>query len=330
MASTSIAMATYNGARYLSEQLESFSRQSIPPDELVVCDDGSTDATIDILNDFAKGVPFPVKIVRNEKNLGYALNFAKAASLCKSDIIFFSDQDDIWHPFKIEVVVEHMRKTGAAAVSHDCDVVNDFRQVILPSYVKYIEKSGLGAWQNIHGCCIAFRRYLIDTFGWPPEGYMPGHDRWVIFLSILISKRSIIPEVLISRRIHDKNVSGIWGGGNNKLRYFLIKIKIPPFTSSEELDLHTAYWAPSSSPSAYSIFLKSTPAGVSRIQLNRAELALKRRQRVKNFVNSDLYKRNYLRILIVIYLFFTLNYRNAHGIHGVLLDILGRRNKFDW
>lgn len=98
----SVAMCTYNGAQYLQEQLDSIAGQSRLPDELVVCDDGSTDVTLEILEDFQKGASFPVKIYRNETNLGPIKNFEKAIMLCSGDIIALSDQDDVWMPQKLE------------------------------------------------------------------------------------------------------------------------------------------------------------------------------------------------------------------------------------
>lgn len=97
----SIAMATYNGAKYLQEQLDSFVTQTRQPDELVVCDDGSSDATVEILRHFAAGAPFAVEIHENEVNLSHAKNFEKALSLCGGDVIFFSDQDEVWFPEKV-------------------------------------------------------------------------------------------------------------------------------------------------------------------------------------------------------------------------------------
>jgi glycosyltransferase involved in cell wall biosynthesis len=92
----SVAMATYNGERFLEEQLFSIARQIRLPDEMVVSDDGSNDGTIDILERFATSAPFPVRVYRNIKPLGYGDNFLKAASLCHGDLIAFSDQDDVW------------------------------------------------------------------------------------------------------------------------------------------------------------------------------------------------------------------------------------------
>ena len=94
----SIAMATYNGERFLEEQLRTLSEQVRLPDEVVVCDDGSTDCTQEILAQFAKSAPFPVRLVINDRRLGWRENFLKAASICTSDYIAFCDQDDIWFP----------------------------------------------------------------------------------------------------------------------------------------------------------------------------------------------------------------------------------------
>src|SRR5262249_10160572 len=100
----SIALCTYNGAKYLSSQLESYLAQTCLPDEVVVCDDCSQDETVTILNDFAIRAPFPVRILVNDQNLGSTKNFEKSISLCSGEIIFLSDQDDVWMPNKIERV----------------------------------------------------------------------------------------------------------------------------------------------------------------------------------------------------------------------------------
>lgn len=106
----SIAMTTYNGARYLNDQLDSFSVQTKLPDELVVCDDKSSDNTINILDDFKRTAPFDVKIICNEENIGYTKNFQKALSLCSGDLIFLSDQDDVWLSDKVEIMSSYFNE----------------------------------------------------------------------------------------------------------------------------------------------------------------------------------------------------------------------------
>lgn len=101
---TSVALCTFNGEKYISEQIESILNQTSPIDEIVVCDDGSTDKTIDILNDYQTKYPSVFKIFKNEENLGFIKNFEKAILLCTQDIILLSDQDDVWETNKVEVL----------------------------------------------------------------------------------------------------------------------------------------------------------------------------------------------------------------------------------
>src|SRR6476646_4901088 len=100
----SIALCSYNGAAYLSEQLESIAAQTRTPDELVISDDHSTDDTLRLIEEFAATAGFPVRLSVNESNLGTAKNFEKAISLCRGDVIVLSDQDDVWHSDKLESV----------------------------------------------------------------------------------------------------------------------------------------------------------------------------------------------------------------------------------
>ena len=101
----SIAMATYNGQTFLLEQLQSFTEQTILPDEVVITDDCSSDKTVALINSFKKTAPFKIRVYSNEKNLGYTQNFNKALQLCTNDLIFLSDQDDVWLPTKIEYML---------------------------------------------------------------------------------------------------------------------------------------------------------------------------------------------------------------------------------
>ncbi|MGA8529432.1 MAG: glycosyltransferase, partial [Acidobacteriaceae bacterium] len=114
----SVAMATYNGEKYIREQLDSIARQSLLPYELVVTDDGSTDGTLEMVEDFARSAPFPVKIHRNDVRLGFADNFFKAASLCEGELIAFSDQDDVWLEDKLSVCSSHFVDPDVFLVAH--------------------------------------------------------------------------------------------------------------------------------------------------------------------------------------------------------------------
>ncbi len=98
----SVALCTYNGERFLPQQLASMAKQTRLPDELVVCDDRSTDRTMALVREFAASSPYPVRIFENEHNLGFAANFERAIRLCEGDLIALSDQDDIWYPIRLE------------------------------------------------------------------------------------------------------------------------------------------------------------------------------------------------------------------------------------
>lgn len=99
-----LAIALYNGAKFIRVQLDSIRNQSVAPDKVVMCDDGSSDGTIEIVRDYIEQYNLQDKweLVMNETNLGYARNFYKAMQLCNTDLIFLCDQDDIWCDDKIE------------------------------------------------------------------------------------------------------------------------------------------------------------------------------------------------------------------------------------
>ncbi|MBA3247724.1 MAG: glycosyltransferase family 2 protein [Pyrinomonadaceae bacterium] len=126
MMKLSVAMCTYNGARYLQEQLASLAAQTRPPDELVVCDDCSTDETRAILEEFRARAAFPVRLYFNEQNLRVVRNFAKAISLCGGDIIALCDQDDVWLPEKLSrFEAEFARAPEIGLVFSDLEVVDE-------------------------------------------------------------------------------------------------------------------------------------------------------------------------------------------------------------
>lgn len=207
----SIAMTTYNGSLYLQEQLNSFVKQTRQPDELVVCDDCSTDTTIDILHNFQIQAPFPVRLFQNDKNLGFIKNFEKALSFCSGDLLFLSDQDDVWFENKLEIIEQafsmHPEKM---VVLNDLEIATENLQPTGRSKLKNIRKLGLGDAYFIIGCCTAIRRSWLDIALPIPEvvGYhhIP-HDIWINKLADLLGLRLIIERPLQLYRRHGKNAS---------------------------------------------------------------------------------------------------------------------------
>lgn len=201
-------MATYNGERYLQEQLNSFAKQSHLPDELVICDDGSTDDTAKIILGFMNTSPFKVNFIQNEQNLGHVQNFAKAMALCSGDIIFLSDQDDMWFPNKIETVMRVFHQnSNFRVVIHDGELTDGN---LLPSGQTKMSqiRRGYGAAEMAStGALTAVRRCFLEYVLPIPSG-IAAHDSWLHNLaSLLQSRRLVLEQTLQYVRRHDENTS---------------------------------------------------------------------------------------------------------------------------
>ncbi|WNC30715.1 glycosyltransferase family 2 protein [Thermosynechococcus sp. PKX82] len=202
----SIAMATYNGEKYLQEQLDSFLNQTRLPDELVVSDDCSTDSTMQILHDFAKNAPFEVKIYQNEHNLGYARNFENALKLTSGDIIFLSDQDDIWFSEKIEFIINFAQQnTEYLLYMNDAEICLADGNSTKLTQLGQILSLGFSEKEFTYGCCMAIRRHL--KYLALPIPKFHAHDTWLNRLSNILEVKKVIPSVLQLYRRHGENTS---------------------------------------------------------------------------------------------------------------------------
>ncbi|NBE06494.1 glycosyltransferase family 2 protein [Paragemmobacter ruber] len=203
----SIAMATYNGAKYLRAQLDSFAAQSRLPDEVVICDDGSRDATVDILRDFAGSAPFEVRVIQNETNLGFVRNFEKALSLCTGDIILLSDQDDVWLPEKL-ATVERTFLADPRAMSTINDMIitdQDLRHQNV-TLLGNIRRTGFGENRFIAGCCTAIRRDMLQALLPFPADHF-AHDSWIGDMCVAFGVRRLIDSPMQLYRRHGSNES---------------------------------------------------------------------------------------------------------------------------
>jgi glycosyltransferase involved in cell wall biosynthesis len=229
----SIALCTYNGERFLQEQLDSFLAQTRRPEELVVCDDRSTDRTREILKAFQEIAPFPMRIIINEQRLGFRKNFEKALSLCRGDLISFSDQDDIWLPEKLkEVEGAFLQYPAAGYVFHDALVVDENanpRGFSLWDYYgfrfqnsRYFPPGKFTHYclnQVILGATITLsaelREYLL------PLPDQTAHDTWVSFAGSLVMPVVALPKKLNKYRQHTHQLFG--ASDSFKDRYSLAK-----------------------------------------------------------------------------------------------------------
>jgi glycosyltransferase involved in cell wall biosynthesis len=193
----SIAMATFNGEKYLREQLESFARQTVLPRELVVCDDCSSDSTACIIDKFATSAPFPVHFHRNDFRLGYADNFFKAAKLCKGSWIAFSDQDDVWLPNKlatVDSVIKRYERDDLMLVGHTSLIANERLELTGRRWPHFLRDSRITIRGKQPFCCIfgfsiVFKSVLVNLFDPGLRPYIrstnkqTGHDNWISILA---------------------------------------------------------------------------------------------------------------------------------------------------
>lgn len=233
----SIAMATYNGAEYLREQLESFLSQTRQPDELIVCDDGSGDGTLDILERFRQSAPFAVQIHRNETRLGFTKNFEKALLKCSGDLVFLSDQDDAWFASKVEVVEKAFRShPEKRLVVHDGKLVDEKLEWYGATKLGQV-MSGYGTSDAlIMGALTAMRRDFLSCALPVPEGIV-GHDMWLHSLAKHLNARLVLDQPLQLIRRHSSNTSNWIASSTRKIGWFdvlLSQIKTMPATGYED------------------------------------------------------------------------------------------------
>jgi rhamnosyltransferase len=207
----SVAMATFNGEKYIDEQLASIARQELLPFELVVTDDGSTDRTLQIVDEFAQSVPFPVRVFRNESQLGYAENFLKAASLCEGELIAFCDQDDIWLEQKLKLCSQYFEDAEIVLTIHSSQKFGTSGGAERYPHLKtqVLEPNAIDPYRTLPGFAMVMRRELlslVDSRLRPSR--LHGHDHWLWFLAVCSGKVATIDEPLTMYRQHGGNVFG--------------------------------------------------------------------------------------------------------------------------
>lgn len=224
----SVCMATYNGERYLAEQLDSILPQLESSDELIISDDGSTDGTVGLIRRMADS---RICILENNSRC-YTSNFENALRHARGDHIFLSDQDDIWHPDKVKIVLRYLERydfvmTNARIVDSTGKMLHESRNALLPI--------GTGFLRNLAktyylGCCMAFRRRVLQAaLPFPPNRELCLHDAWIALLAELCFRTHLCDECLVDYRMHAHNFSsGAMAITNSfrrmiQIRWYLLK-----------------------------------------------------------------------------------------------------------
>jgi glycosyltransferase involved in cell wall biosynthesis len=221
-------MCTYNGAEFVTEQLDSIAAQTRLPDELIVCDDGSTDATVECIRQFARSASFPVRLVVNERNLGSTKNFESAIALCEGDLIALADQDDFWFPDKLRRLEQALTDKNIGLAFTNGEVVdaslNSLGQSVWES-IRFGEREQKLLCEGhafavlldhnvVTGAALAMKAELRELVLPIPndlvhDGIPVLHDWWAALLVAAVAKISFVPELLFKYRQHSAQQMGV-------------------------------------------------------------------------------------------------------------------------
>lgn len=218
-----VAVCTYNGERYLAQQLDSILRQTTPPDEIVLCDDGSTDGTLALARDILSRGGVPFQIIQNETKLGVTKNFEQAIRLSKGELVFTSDQDDVWMPEKLRLLTEALADKAAVLAFSDAIVTDEALQpqgTGLWDSARFFQSrreqfaqepfSVLCASNVVTGATMAVRRdFALQCMPFPTAIL---HDDWLALNAPLYGRVVPISLPLIEYRQHGGNAEGMRTG----------------------------------------------------------------------------------------------------------------------
>lgn len=218
-----ILLATYNGEKYIKQQLDSILNQTYSNIRILINDDASTDGTIDILKEYEEK-DSRIQVQYNDKNLGFIKNFENLLNRVESNYYMLSDQDDYWMPEKVEKSLKKIIDENADLVFTDLEAVDDNLQTITPSVVQYMGfKKNIDKHKDykliflrncITGCTIISRKELISKIIPIPEKKPMVHDWWMGLMIIQSGKISFLDEPTIKYRQHGDNQLGIYGMKN--------------------------------------------------------------------------------------------------------------------
>lgn len=222
----SVALCTFNGEKFIQQQIDSILNQTFLVNEIIICDDASDDGTLNILNRYKKKYPDVIKLFKNNISLGTVKNFEKAISLTKGDLIFLADQDDIWRNNKVEIMSNFFKDnlkckllfTNGLLIDKNGDSMNStlWDKWNFDNHIRHIWKNNENAFKDliinhnkITGATICFHKSLkkncipIEI----PNGYW--HDAWFGLHASAQNGLMFNEQLLINYRIHDNQQVGV-------------------------------------------------------------------------------------------------------------------------
>lgn len=222
----SVALCTFQGERFIEKQIQSLLDQTRVPDEIVLCDDGSQDRTLEIVESLQKKTPIPIAIYKNPERLGSTKNFEKAIRICKGDLIFLSDQDDWWYPEKIEQIESiFAANPSLLCVFSDAELVDEdlntlkttmwtilqFDEITKSRFLKSEAFEVLLRYNVVTGATMAISASSREKILPIPKEWV--HDAWIALILAYNLNISFIERPLIKYRQHSSQQlgSGDWG-----------------------------------------------------------------------------------------------------------------------
>ena len=318
-------MATYNGAQYLKAQLQSFVDQTRQPDELIITDDCSTDESETIVREFAKAAPFTVKFYRNKKNLGYCGNFNAALMKTSGDLVFLSDQDDVWFPDKIEHMVAVAEcNPRALVVMNDAALTDGELTEVGLTKVGQTLSAGVSLDGFVMGCCCGVRRELLDMCMPIPAG-IRGHDNWLVQVAGGLNAKVVDTRVLQYYRRHESNESQFIANRTTKVTRTDVQIHAVKNLfrkgSANQAEAHL---------NQLRIFADGVHEAGSKASEDYrdqfVELETRFRERIQTMEKRIAVRERWIlpRVVAACSLFLRGGYRNANGLRSVIRDIVGQ------
>lgn len=247
----SVALATYNGAKYLSSQLDSILKQNYKNIEIIIVDDASSDNTLEIIESYQQ-TNKNITLYKNDKNLGLLRTFEKAINLSSGDFIALCDQDDIWLPNKIEILLHNIGEN--LLIHSDAKLINADNNIIGESHfalAKRKDKSGFIDYlvsNNVTGCTCMFSNKLKELAVPFPE-YFYSHDHYLALVASYYGTIKLLDEPLILYRQHGNNVIGAKRPNfenfflecKKKFESYDAMLALPQFSQNQSLQLFRDY-----------------------------------------------------------------------------------------
>jgi hypothetical protein len=222
-----VVLCTCDGERWIPAFLRSLAAQRRLPDELVVNDDASTDTSVALVEAFARSAPFPVDLQRNPERLGSTANFASGLARSRGQVVALADQDDLWYPSKLELLLEEFEKDPTISmVFSDADLIDQHDQRLQRRLWDtrlvgrtlrqhpVVPEELLARRALTTGCTMAIRRRVVEAaLPFPDLMHDPRalmrHDRWLSLIAAAVGTVRALPQPLVGFRVHPKQETGV-------------------------------------------------------------------------------------------------------------------------